>query len=55
MRHTGKSFPQEHVRGCELAWSTIPKEKWVHMFINTPHTTAINWYLQAELYPLTTD
>jgi hypothetical protein len=43
------------VRSCEEAWRNIPKEQWVHKFINTLDTTPINWYLQAELCFVTTD
>ena len=55
LRYIGQSCPQEHVRSFEEAWDNIPKEQWVHMFINTLDTTPINWYLQAELRLLTTD
>ena len=56
VRYTGRSFPKDHVRSCEEAWSDIPQEKWVHKFINTLDTcTPINWYLQAELCLITTD
>jgi hypothetical protein len=37
------------MRSCEEAWGNIPKEQWVHKFINTLDTTPIYWYLQAEL------
>jgi hypothetical protein len=49
VRYTGQSFPKDHVRGCEEAYSYIPQEQWVHKFINTLDTTPINWYLEAEL------
>jgi hypothetical protein len=55
VRYTGQSCPKDHVRSCEEAWSNIPKEQWVHKFINTLDTTPINWYLQAELCLVTTD
>jgi hypothetical protein len=47
--YTGRSCPKDLVRSCEEAWSDIPREKWVHRFINTLDTTPINWYLKAEL------
>jgi hypothetical protein len=43
------------VRSCEEAWSDITQDQWVHKFINTLETTPINWYLQEELYLITTD
>jgi hypothetical protein len=43
------------VRSCEEAWSNIPKEQWVHKFINTLDTMPINWYIQAELRFTTSD
>jgi hypothetical protein len=43
------------VQSCEEAWSDIPREQWVHRFINTLDTTPINWYLQAELRLITAD
>jgi hypothetical protein len=43
------------VRSYEEAWRNIPKEQWVHKFINTLDTTPINWYLQAELCFVTID
>jgi hypothetical protein len=49
VRYTGRSCPKDHVRSCEEAWSDIPRDQWVHIFINTLDTTPINWYLQAEL------
>jgi hypothetical protein len=54
VRYTGRSFPKDHVRRCEEAWSNVPQEQWVHKFINTLDTTPINWYLQAELHLITT-
>jgi hypothetical protein len=42
VRYTGHSFPKDHMRSFEEAWSSIPKEKWVHKFINTLDTTPIN-------------
>jgi hypothetical protein len=41
------------VQRCEEAWSDIPREQWVHIFINTLEMTPINWYLQAELHLVT--
>jgi hypothetical protein len=55
VRYTGHSFPKSHVGSCEESWSSIPKEQWVHKFINTLDTTPINWNLQAELCLITTD
>ena len=55
VRYTGRSFPKDHVQICEEDWSDIPREKWVHRFINTLDTTPINWYLQAELHLITAD
>jgi hypothetical protein len=55
VRYTVQSCPNNHVRSCEEAWRNIPKEQWVHKFINTLYTTHINWYLQAELRLVTTD
>jgi hypothetical protein len=43
------------VQSCEEVWSDIPREQWVHKFINTLDMTPINWYLQAELRIVTTD
>jgi hypothetical protein len=43
------------VQSFEEAWSSIPKEQWVHKLINTLDTTLINWYLQAELFFITID
>ena len=37
------------------AWNNIPQEQWVHKFINTLDMTPINWYLQVELWLITTD
>jgi hypothetical protein len=42
------------VRSYEESWRSIPKEEWVHKFINTLDTTPINWYLQEELRLATT-
>jgi hypothetical protein len=53
-RYTGQSCPKDHVRICEEAWSNIPKEQWVHKFINTLDTTSINWYLQTKMLLVTT-
>jgi hypothetical protein len=36
-------------------WRNIPKEQWVHNFINTLDTTPINWYIQVELRFVTID
>jgi hypothetical protein len=55
VRYTGQSCPKDHMQSCEEAWSNIPKEQWVHKFINTLDTTPINWYLQEELCFITTD
>jgi hypothetical protein len=55
VRYTCQRCTKDHVRSCEEAWSNIPKEQWVHKFINTLDTTPINWYLQAELCFVTTD
>ena len=55
VRFTCQSFPKNHVRNCEEAWSNIPREQWAHKFINTLDTTPINWYLQAELRFVTID
>jgi hypothetical protein len=55
VNYTGHSFPTDHMKSCEEAWSNIPKEQWVHKFINTLDTTPINWYLQAKLHFITTD
>jgi hypothetical protein len=54
VRYTGQSCPKDHVRSYEESWSNIPKEQWVHKFINTLDTTPINWYLQSELCLATT-
>ena len=43
------------MRSCEEAWSDIPREQWVHRFINTLDTIPINWYLQLELCLVTSD
>jgi hypothetical protein len=53
--YTGRSFPMDHVRSCEEAWSDIPQEQWVHKFINMLDMLPINWYLQEELCLITTD
>jgi hypothetical protein len=55
VRYTGQSCPKDHMHFCEEAWGNIPKEKWVHKFINTLDTTPINWYLHAKLHLITTD
>jgi hypothetical protein len=55
VRYIGRSYPKDHVRSCEEAWSNIPQEQWVHKFINTLDTTPINWYLQAEMSLITAD
>jgi hypothetical protein len=55
IQYTGQSCPKNHVKSCEEAWSDIPKEQWVHKFINTLDTTPINWYLQEELCLATTN
>jgi hypothetical protein len=55
VRYIGRSFPKDHVRSCEEAWSDIPREQWVHRFINTLDTIPINWYLQVELRLITSD
>ena len=55
VRYTGQSCPKDHVRICEEAWSNIPKEQWVHKFINTLDNFPINWYLQEELHHTTSD
>jgi hypothetical protein len=49
VRYTSQSCLKDHVRSCEEAWSDVPREQWVHSFINTLDTTPINWYLQAEM------
>jgi hypothetical protein len=54
VRYTGQSCPRDHMRSCEEVWSIIPKEQWVHNFINTLDTTPINWYLQPEICLATT-
>jgi hypothetical protein len=54
VQYTGQLFPNDHMRSCEEAWSNIPKEKWVHKFINTLDTTPSNWYLHVELCFVTT-
>jgi transposase-like protein len=55
VRYTCQSCPKNHVRSCEEAWRNIPKEWWVHKFINTLDNTPINWYLQVELCIATSD
>jgi hypothetical protein len=55
VRYTCQSFPKDHVRRYEESWRIIPKEQWVHKFINTLDTTPINGYLQEELHLATTD
>jgi hypothetical protein len=55
VRYTGRSLPKDHVKRYEGAWSDIPREQWVHKFINTMDMTPINWYLQAKLRLITTD
>jgi hypothetical protein len=55
VRYTGRRCPKDHVRSCEEAWSDIPREQWVHRFINTLDMTPINWYLQGELCLVTAD
>jgi hypothetical protein len=55
VRYTGKSCPKDHMKSCEEAWGNIPKEQWVHKFINTLDTMPINWYLYAELRLITTN
>jgi hypothetical protein len=55
VRYTSTSFPKDHERSYEEAWSSFPKEQWVHKFINTLDTIPINWYLQAELRLVTID
>ena len=42
VRYTVRSFPKDHVRSYEEAWSDIPREQWVHRFINPLETTPIN-------------
>jgi hypothetical protein len=54
-RYTGQSCSKDHVRSCEEAWRNIPKEQWVHKFINKLETMPINWYLQAKLCLTTSD
>jgi hypothetical protein len=49
LQYMGQSCPKDHVLSCEEAWRNIPREQWVHKFINTLDTTPINWYLQAKL------
>jgi hypothetical protein len=55
VRYTGRSYPKDHVRSCEEAWSDVPREQWVQRFVNTLDTTLINWYLQAELHLVTSE
>jgi hypothetical protein len=43
------------VRHCEEAQRNIPKERWLHKFINTLDTMPINWYPQEELHLATSD
>jgi hypothetical protein len=50
----GQSFPKDNVRSYQESWSNIPKEQWVHKFINTLDTMPTNWYLQEELHLATT-
>jgi hypothetical protein len=45
VRYTGQSCPKDHVQSCEESCSNIPKEQWVHKFINTLDTMPIKWYL----------
>ena len=47
--YTGQIYQKDHVRSYEEAWSDIPREQWVHRFVNMMDTTPINWYLQEEL------
>jgi hypothetical protein len=46
--------PKDHMRTCEEARGKIPKEQWVHKFINTLDTTPTNWYLQSKMCLITT-
>jgi hypothetical protein len=55
VQYTTQSCPKDHVRSCKEAWSDIPREKWVHIFVNTLDTTPIKWYLQAELHLITSE
>jgi hypothetical protein len=54
-RYTGRSCPKDHVRNYKEAWINIPREQWVHRFVNTLDTTLINWYLQAEMGLVTSE
>ena len=54
-RYIGQSCPKDHVQSYEEAWRKIPKEQWVHKFINTLDTMPINWYLEAKLHLNTAD
>jgi hypothetical protein len=40
--YTSRICPKDHVRSCEEPWSDIPREQWVHRFVNTLDTTPIN-------------
>jgi hypothetical protein len=53
--YTCHSCPKDHMQSCEEAWGNIPKEQWVHKFINTLDTMPINYYLHAELCLITID
>jgi hypothetical protein len=55
VRYIVQICPKDHVRSCEEAWRNIPKEQWVHNFINTLDNTPINWYLQVEPLLATSD
>jgi hypothetical protein len=43
------------VLSCKESWSDVPREQWVHKFVNTLDTTPFNSYLHAELYLIIVD
>jgi hypothetical protein len=54
-RYIGRSYPKDHVKSWEEAWSYIPREQWVHIFVNMMDTTPINWHLQVEMCLVTSE